>query len=119
MKLLQKYKHEHPTRPQHCPFAPPPKQYGSAAQTATPLDTSDALPADKIKHLQGIIGSILYYARAVDMTVLMALSTIASKQAKGTQNTMKQATQLLDYLATHPDAKNKISRFRYGHEYPL
>jgi hypothetical protein len=39
------------------------------------------------------------------MAVLMALSTIASKQAKGTHNTMKQAKQLLDYLATHPDAK--------------
>jgi hypothetical protein len=34
----------------------------------------------------------------------MALSTIASKQAKGTQQTMAKTKQLLDYLATHPDA---------------
>jgi hypothetical protein len=34
----------------------------------------------------------------------MALSTIASKQAKGTENTMLKTKQLLDYLAMHLDA---------------
>ena len=57
-----------------------------------------------IKQVQQIIGSILYYARAVDLTVLMALSAIASKQSKGTQHTMMKTKQLMDYLATHPDA---------------
>jgi hypothetical protein len=40
----------------------------------------------------------------VNGTVLMALSSIASKQTRGTKNTMAKAKQLLDYLATHPDA---------------
>ncbi len=40
--------------------------------------------------------------RAADLTVLMALSIIASKQAQGTKNTM-QTKQLLDYLATPLD----------------
>jgi hypothetical protein len=53
--------------------------------------------------VQRIIGSILYYAQAVDLTVIMALSTIASKQSKGTQNTMLKTKQLMDYLATHPN----------------
>ena len=96
MKLLQKYKHKMPKHPQHCPFALPPKQYGSAAQATSPLDDSPPLSADDIKHLQQIISSILYYASAVDMTVLMALSTIASKQAKGTTQSLSQAHQLLD-----------------------
>jgi hypothetical protein len=34
----------------------------------------------------------------------MALSTITSKQAKGTQQTMAKTKQSLDYLATHPNA---------------
>jgi hypothetical protein len=35
----------------------------------------------------------------------MALSTIASKQAKGTKSMMmKKCKQLLNYLATHPGA---------------
>ena len=33
----------------------------------------------------------------------MALSTIASKQSKGTKNTMLKTKQLLDYLAMHSD----------------
>ncbi len=54
--------------------------------------------------MQCVIISILYYTRAVNLTVLMALSTIASKQAKGTKSTIKKCKQLLDYLATHPKA---------------
>jgi hypothetical protein len=34
----------------------------------------------------------------------MALSTIASKQSKGMDNTMLKTKQLLDYLAKNPDA---------------
>ncbi len=34
----------------------------------------------------------------------MALSSIASKQMQGMTNTMAKAKQLLDYLATHPNA---------------
>ena len=34
----------------------------------------------------------------------MALSSIASKQTRDTMNTMAKAKQLLNYLATHPDA---------------
>ena len=44
------------------------------------------------------------YARAVDITVLMALSSIASEQTRVTTNMMAKAKQLLDYIATHPDA---------------
>jgi hypothetical protein len=39
------------------------------------------------------------------MTVLMALSTIASEQTRGTEKTLEKAYQLLDYLASHPNAK--------------
>jgi hypothetical protein len=59
---------------------------------------------DSIKQIQRIVGSILYYAQAVDITVLMALSSIAIKQIKGTTSTIEKAKHLLDYLATNPDA---------------
>ena len=51
------------------------------------------------------IKSILYYACAVNIIDLVALSTIASKQATGMENTMLKTKQLLDYLATHSEAK--------------
>jgi hypothetical protein len=49
----------------------------------------------------------LYYARAVDMMVLMALSTIAIEQTNATEKTMGRCIQLqlLDYLATNEMAK--------------
>ena len=104
IKQLKKYKHDCPDRPQHCPYAPTPKQYGSESQRPLPPNTSPYLSKEDIQHVQRVIGSILYYARAVDLTCLMALSTIASKQVKGTENTMLKTKQLLDYLATHLDA---------------
>jgi hypothetical protein len=46
----------------------------------------------------------LYYARAVDPTVLMLLNDIATEQTKATEKTQAATNQMLDYLATHPDA---------------
>jgi hypothetical protein len=46
----------------------------------------------------------LYYARAVDPTVLMPLIDIATEQTKATEKTPATKNQMLEYLATHPDA---------------
>jgi hypothetical protein len=51
------------------------------------------------------MGSNLYYARAVNKTILMALSSIAVEQTKATTRTMGRCIELLDYLATNSDAK--------------
>jgi hypothetical protein len=98
-KLLKKYKHKMPKKPQHCPYTPAPKQYGAETQAPLPEDISPKLSDKEIKEIQQVVGSILYYGRAVDITVLMALSSIASEQTQGTTNTMAKAKQLLDYLA--------------------
>jgi hypothetical protein len=52
-----------------------------------------------------IVGSLLYYGRALDNTLLTALTDLSSAQAKGTEATNAAACKLLDYCATHPDAK--------------
>ncbi len=103
-KQLVKYKHIM-RRIQHCPYSPEPKKYGADAQSPLPTDKTRKLNEAKIKQVQKFVRSILYYARAVDMTVLMALSTIASEQTKGTEKTLEKAYQLLDYLVSHPNAK--------------
>jgi hypothetical protein len=46
----------------------------------------------------------LYYARAVDPTVLMPLNDIVREQTKTTEKMQAATNQLLDYLASHPDA---------------
>jgi hypothetical protein len=103
-KLLLQYKHRMPSKLQHCPYAPNPKQYRAKAQAPLPIDISPKLSPDKIKEIQHIIGSIMYYAQAFNITVLMALSFIDIEQSKGTTNMMQKVKQLLDYLATYPDA---------------
>ncbi len=103
-KKLQEYQHLLPKKPQYCPYLPTPKKYGSEAQSPLPPDDTPPLDAKGIKRVQKIVGSILYYARAVDMTVLMALSSIAVEQTKATERTMGRCLQLLDYLATNSNA---------------
>ena len=46
----------------------------------------------------------LFYGRAVDGTILVALSAIASQQFKPTTDTMAKIKQLLDYLASQEEA---------------
>jgi hypothetical protein len=64
------------------------------------------LDAKGIKHVQQIAGSILYYAWAVNMTVLMALSSITIEQTVATTRTMGRCIELLDYIATTSHAQD-------------
>ena len=54
--------------------------------------------------IQEVTGTFLFYARAVDPTMLVALSSIASEQSAPTTETMEKAHYFLDYAASHPDA---------------
>ena len=101
-EVLLKYKHPKPLKPQHAPHAHRPIVYGAKEQLLPDEDTSPPLDANGVKRIQGIIGSLLYYARAVDNKLLATLSTISSHQAKATENTAKAVHQLLDYVATYP-----------------
>jgi hypothetical protein len=46
-----------------------------------------------------------FFIMLVDMTVLVALSTIASEQTAATEQTLERCTQLLDNLASNSEAK--------------
>ena len=50
------------------------------------------------KYIQQFLRNFLYYARAVDPTMLVALSAITSEQASPTRATMKKMDQFLDYV---------------------
>jgi hypothetical protein len=81
---LHKFQHEPPSQPQRAPYPARAPQYGSKVQTTPELDTSaDMSPAGK-KMIQQVVGSLLYYGRAVDPTILTIISAIASQQATTT-----------------------------------
>jgi hypothetical protein len=92
---LQKFQHQLPTRAQHAPY-----QWNGEDQTAP-------LPPDRIKRLQQITGMLLYYARAVDPTMLVSLGTIALQQSNGTEAAADAIVQLLSYCATHPGSTTR------------
>jgi hypothetical protein len=101
--MLSKFQHDAPKHPQHTPSRYITPVYGAKTQYAT-KDETLPLTAKQCLTIQKVTGSVLYYARAVDPTVLMPLNDIATEQTKATEKTQAATNQLLDYLATHPDA---------------
>ncbi|KAL7476354.1 hypothetical protein ACHAW6_002224, partial [Cyclotella cf. meneghiniana] len=102
-KALQRFQHAPPEQPQHAPYKSAPIQYGGATQLPLTDNTASLTPA-QIKHVQQVVGTLLYYSRAVDPTLAAALSAIAARQSQGTEAVMEACRQLLDYAATHPNA---------------
>jgi hypothetical protein len=104
-KQLHKFRHDRPKRPQHSPFRAQERKYGKDAQKPLEPDTSPpVLDKERKLRIQQIVGALLYYARAVDMTILVALSAIASQQNAPTEQTESAIDQLLDYVASNPVA---------------
>eukprot|EP00957_Ditylum_brightwellii_P141397 10773390-Ditylum_brightwellii.AAC.1 len=61
--------------------------------------------------IQSIMGTFLYYARAIDDVALPALNNIGTQQSKPTKNTIKDRSWLMDYFHTYP---NMCLRFFVG-----
>ena len=51
-RVLLRFKHEMPKRPQDCPYKPPQKTYGTSAQKPVPEDTSEHVDATRIRIVQ-------------------------------------------------------------------
>ena len=56
------------------------------------------------KVIQQVCRKCLYYGRAVNNTILVAISAIPAQQATPTTETMARAKHLLDYLASQEEA---------------
>jgi hypothetical protein len=102
-KALAKFKHTRPTSAQHAPHQWARPVYGQKVQYAT-LDQSPLLNKQDTQRVQSVSGTFLYYARAVDPTILPALNEISNSQSKPTLVTGQACDLLLDYLATYPNA---------------
>jgi hypothetical protein len=101
--ILSKFQHDSPKHPQHTLSRYITPVYGAKTQYAT-TDETPPLTAQQCITIQKVTGSGVYYARAVDPTILMPLNDIATEQTKATEKTQAAINQMLDYLATQPDA---------------
>jgi hypothetical protein len=82
--VLSKFKHDAPKHTQHTQSRYVTPVYGAKTQYAT-KDETPPLTAQQCLTIQKVTGSVLYYARAVDPTVLMPLNDIATEQTKATE----------------------------------
>ena len=62
------------------------------------------LSLKETRWVQSVVGTFLYYCRAIDCTISTALNDIALSQANPTVNTKQKCIRLMDYLSTYPDA---------------
>ena len=97
--------HETPPRPQHSPYVIAPKKYGKYAHDSLPPDDSPLVSKDKIKRIQGVVVSILCYARSVESTFLVGLNSIVIQQTSAIDNNIKRTEDLLNYAEIHSDSK--------------
>ncbi|GAX27152.1 hypothetical protein FisN_13Lu334 [Fistulifera solaris] len=108
-RALTRFQHPTPTAPEDSPHPWQQPTYGAKTQYAEAPDNTPYLDAKNINLLQQILGVLLYYARAIDCTMLPALGSIAACQAQPTMKTMETLTQLLNYCASHPSG---VVRYR-------
>ena len=95
-KVLLKYNQPLRKKPQPSPHKHREISYGNKEQLVPEEDTSSPLYSQGTKRVQGIVGALLYYARAVDNKLLVSLSDIGAQQASATQRTSAAINQILD-----------------------
>ena len=87
--------------------APSPSIYtppSSGVHTQSPTeDTSKALTSAAAKRIQELVGSLLFYARGVDITLLPTVNLLASLQSSPTKQVEDIADRLLRYCARYPN----------------
>ena len=88
-KSLKKFQHTAPVKPQYAPHKWNQPTYGQKVQYAPPPDASDALDKSTTGKIQAIVGTFLYYGRAIDGTILPTVNEILANQSKPTINTAK------------------------------
>jgi hypothetical protein len=90
--VLSKFQHDSPNHPQHTRNGMSRRSMAPRLNMPQKIETPP-LTAQQCLTIQKVTGSVLYYAIAVDPTV-----------TKATEKTQAAKHQMLDYLATHPDA---------------
>jgi Reverse transcriptase (RNA-dependent DNA polymerase) len=103
-RALEQFAHKYDGKPEKAPEPYDPIDYGAKIQYAIQPDTTPLLDAGQKKRIQEILGVLLYYARAIDSTLLVALGALASEQATATEMTVQRITHLLNYCASNPEA---------------
>ena len=102
-KFLAWYVHPRPSRPQIFLHHHYHISYGAKIQQPAAPDSCPPLDEDGIKYVEGIVGTLLWYVRAVDKKLLVALKSIGHKQDASTKADTEANHQFLDYVDMYPN----------------
>jgi hypothetical protein len=102
---LHKFQHPTPTHPKNAPHTWNQPVYGAKTQYIEAQQDIPPLPQKDVPRIQKLTGTLLYYARAVDPTLILPLNVSASEQTQATTATADKLIRLLKYCATHPEDK--------------
>ena len=84
---------------QHAPHEYAKHFYGKKIQYSSPPDRSRHLDLKGCKRVQSVFGNFVYYARAVDPTILPAINEITMVQSNPTESTNNKIKMLLEYYS--------------------
>jgi hypothetical protein len=79
-----------------------PPKYTSEPQLEL-IGTTRTLTESERKFIQRIVGKLLYFAIAVDPTIELAVTRLASQQAAPTLTTLLDTNRLVEYVCQHPN----------------
>ena len=85
----------------HTPCDPEPIQHGAKTQL-TSIDITTPLNKEKKSHQQ-ILGSLLYYARIIDLTMLISANDLTIESTKYVTTARNKMSTLIYYLAINPN----------------
>jgi hypothetical protein len=102
---LHNYQHPAPERPEQSPHTRNPPMYGAKTQFMSDPKPSPAISDKDVNKLQQLTGTLLYYTRAIDPTLIMPINVLASEQSNATTMTADKVIKLLTYCNTHPETK--------------
>jgi hypothetical protein len=91
---LHKYQHPAPTIPEHAPHQWNPPVYGAKTQYVEDKQDCPALSPKYVNRLQQLGGTLLYYDRAVDPTLIMPVNVWLQNRQ---EPQLPQRTKLSNY----------------------
>jgi hypothetical protein len=107
--VLSKFQHDALKHPQHTTSRYVTTVYGAKTQYATEHETPP-LTSKQCLTIQKVTVSVLYYARAVDPTVLMPLNDIETEQTKVTEKSAGRHKSIVRLYGHSPRRHHQISR---------
>ena len=92
-----------------------PPNYANPGAQKTTIDASPLASESDKKLLQSVVGTLLYYCRAVDPSICTAVHQLGSIQSKPTENDMAKMERLLRYVSSHSNNGIQCQRSSLGY----